>query len=30
MIKLDWHEFDSDIKRCDVGKMCFEVTVLLN
>ena len=23
------HESDSDIKRCDVGEMSFEVTVLL-
>lgn len=29
MIKFAWHELDSDIKRCDVGEMCFEVTVLL-
>lgn len=25
MIKFAMHESDSDIKRCDVGKMCFEV-----
>ncbi len=27
MIKFAWLEFDSDIKVCDVGEMCFEVTV---
>lgn len=25
MIKFAMHESDSYIKRCDVGKMCFEV-----